>query len=96
MSQRHCNLYFTGVNSKKILLPNTPSLDVPVTAERGKVKDASCPLTLIYCYYELRRTARHLERGMKSLLLHNKTRNVRGLAAFRQVAKLPFMRYIGS
>lgn len=89
-------LYFSGVNSKKILLSNTPTLDVPVPATRGRVNDASLPVMLIPCCYELRRAAPYLEKGMRGLQFHSKTRNIGGFAACRQVAKHLFMRYVGS
>jgi hypothetical protein len=37
---------FSGAHSKKIMLQNTPALDVAATAALGRVNEASCPMLL--------------------------------------------------
>jgi len=46
------------VHSKKILLQNMPSPDVPCAAILGRVNEALFPVMLICCYYKLHCTAR--------------------------------------
>jgi len=91
-----CLYFISGVHSKKTLLQNMPSLDVPFTATLGRVNETSFPEMLSVVITNCVALLMCLVKGMKGALLHSTTRNMQVFRAHRQAAKLLFMRCMRS